>query len=84
MYLPEIKNTEVKRENKNRLGLTKLSKEMVEIIKHAEASTEGVLVDSFNIKLMPEDISTMRGLNWLNDNILNFYFEVFICLARFY
>ena len=83
MYLPEIKNTEVKREDENRLELTQLSKEMVEIIKHAEASTEGVLVDSFKIKLMPEDISTMRGLNWLNDNILNFYFEAFIYLARF-
>ena len=60
-----------------------MSKEMVEIIKQAEASNECVLFDSFKIKLMPEDISTMRGLNWLNDNILNFYFEVFIYLARF-
>lgn len=37
---------------------------------------EEVLVDKFNITIKRKDIQTLQGLNWLNDEIINFYFNL--------
>lgn len=35
-----------------------------------------VLVHNFNIKITRRDIHTLKGLNWLNDEIINFYMNL--------
>ncbi|XP_071531621.1 sentrin-specific protease 1-like isoform X5 [Panulirus ornatus] len=35
-----------------------------------------VLVDKFNIKITRRDIATLAGLNWLNDEVINFYMNL--------
>jgi sentrin-specific protease 1 len=37
-----------------------------------------VLVEKFNIQILRKDIQSLRGLNWLNDEIINFYMNL-IC-----
>jgi len=34
------------------------------------------LIEKFNYTLTVKDISTLKGLNWLNDEVINFYFEL--------
>ena len=40
-----------------------------------------VLVDAFNIPITRKDLETFRGLNWLNDEVINFYMQVTISLT---
>lgn len=35
-----------------------------------------VLANAFNISITRKDIQTLRGLNWLNDEIINFYMSL--------
>lgn len=35
-----------------------------------------VLANKFNISICRKDIQTLRGLNWLNDEIINFYMSL--------
>jgi sentrin-specific protease 1 len=35
-----------------------------------------VLVDAYSIPISRKDLETLRGLNWLNDEIINFYMQV--------
>ena len=37
---------------------------------------EMIMVDHFNIKLNFSDLNRLRGLSWLNDEIINFYLEM--------
>lgn len=37
-----------------------------------------VLVDKFNTQITRHDISTLDGLNWLNDEVINFYMNLLI------
>ena len=37
---------------------------------------EMILADQFNIKLKLSDLNRLRGLSWLNDEIINFYLEM--------
>ena len=39
-----------------------------------------VLVDAFSIPITRKDLDTLRGLNWLNDEIINFYLQVLVLL----
>lgn len=39
--------------------------------------TDGeVLVDAHKIQIKSDDLQTLKGLNWLNDEIINFYMQV--------
>ena len=39
---------------------------------------EDMVVDHFSIQICRKDLATLKGLNWLNDNIINFYMNL-IC-----
>ena len=41
-------------------------------------NAEEVLVNAFNVNIMRRDVQTLRGLNWLNDEVINFYMTL-IC-----
>ena len=48
------------------------------IVNNALASSpqDEVLASAFNIDIRRKDIHTLRGLNWLNDEIINFYMSL--------
>nr|CAB3265968.1 sentrin-specific protease 1 [Phallusia mammillata] len=37
-----------------------------------------VLVEAFNISITREHMATLSGLNWLNDEVINFYMELIV------
>lgn len=58
--------------------LPEITPEMKAKIAHAINSNGETLIDAFNIPIAKRDIDTLRGLNWLNDEIINFYMQM-IC-----
>ena len=57
--------------------LPELTNEMKIVIRKAERSGGEVLVDAHKIQITGRDIGTLQGLNWLNDEIINFYMQVY-------
>lgn len=57
-----------------------LTPEMEEIIDNAllKGSPTQVLINKFNTQITRHDISTLDGLNWLNDEVINFYMNLLI------
>ena len=40
------------------------------------------LVDAHNIAIKRKDLDTLRGLNWLNDEIINFYLHMIVARSK--
>jgi sentrin-specific protease 1 len=38
----------------------------------------GILITGFNVEITRRDIQTLKGLNWLNDEIINFYMNLIV------
>ncbi|XP_069960155.1 sentrin-specific protease 1-like isoform X3 [Cherax quadricarinatus] len=55
-----------------------LTPEMEDVIDSAlkKFPASEVLVDKFNIQITRRDIATLSGLNWVNDEIINFYMNL--------
>ncbi len=61
------------------LSLPELTNEMQAVIEDALSAPHGkVLIDLFRIPIERKDLSTLTGLNWLNDEVINFYMQM-IC-----
>ena len=58
--------------------LPPLTSEMTAVIRRAQASRGEVLVDAHKISITVKDIDTLKGLNWLNDEIINFYMQMIV------
>ena len=58
--------------------LPEITEEMRAVISRALSSSGETLIDRFNIPISINDVSTLTGLNWLNDEIINFYMNL-IC-----
>lgn len=60
--------------------LPKLTSDMMERIKAALSSGPGheILVQDFGLRITRKDMQTLSGLNWLNDEIINFYMNLLI------
>lgn len=73
-YLEE--DLEVEEENE----FPELQDDHVQLIEKAFINTpqDEVLVNAFNVPIYRKDIQTLKGLNWLNDEIINFYMTL-IC-----
>ena len=56
--------------------LPELTQQMKEVIRRAERSRGEVLVDAHKIQITVKDINTLKGLQWLNDEVINFYMQV--------
>lgn len=58
--------------------LPELTPEMLEAINDALRPNppNEVLVDEFRLQVSRKDIETLSGLNWLNDEVVNFYFNL--------
>ena len=57
-----------------------LTPEMEEVIDNSllKGPPNQILIDKFNTQITRHDISTLAGLNWLNDEIINFYMNLLI------
>jgi len=58
--------------------LPDLTQEMKEVIRRAERSRGEVLVDAHKIQITVKDINTLKGLQWLNDEVINFYMQMIV------
>lgn len=58
--------------------LVELSPQMEQIISNAlrKHPPGEVLTEKFNIQITRKDIATLDGLNWLNDEVVNFYMNL--------
>ncbi|XP_040571820.1 uncharacterized protein [Lepeophtheirus salmonis] len=67
--LPEKEKEEVK--------LPEITDEMMTVIKKSFSSNK-TLIDEYKITITRKDIETLKGLNWLNDEIINFYMQMIV------
>ncbi|TRY74067.1 hypothetical protein TCAL_02205 [Tigriopus californicus] len=58
--------------------LPEITTEMETVINNACSSRGQALIDRFNIAITRKDVDTLKGLNWLNDEVINFYMQL-IC-----
>ena len=58
-----------------------LTSEMTAVIRRSQASRGEVLVDAHKIQITVKDLDTLSGLNWLNDEIINFYMQMIVTRA---
>ena len=57
--------------------LAKITTSMHESIEsYCNAVSSIVLIDNYNIQIFRKDIDTLKGLNWLNDSIIDFYMQM--------
>ena len=79
MSLTEVAvEEEISDEEEDDEELPEITDEMESVIKRAQGSRGETLIDKFQIAITRKDIETLRGLNWLNDEIINFYMNL-IC-----
>jgi len=76
--LPEAEVEEGADDDDQPTELPELTSEMQEVIRRAERSRGEVLVDAHKIQITVKDIGTLRGLNWLNDEVINFYMQMIV------
>lgn len=71
-------NLKIEVEEKEELPI--LTDEMTQVINDAFIShpSGDLLVTKFNIRITRKDIETLKKLNWLNDEIINFYFRMIV------
>ena len=60
--------------------LPTLTEEMLQEVKHAliPRPPDEVLVEGFGLRITRKDIYTLADLNWLNDEVINFYMNLLI------
>ena len=57
--------------------ITPITPAMEQVIREAMSSNERrVLVEEYNIPITARDLKTLQGLNWLNDEVINFYMNM--------
>ena len=77
LAVTEVANEEPDSEKKT--VLPNMTKEMEKAINsYLNASPSQKLVEAYNIPITRKDLDTLRGTNWLNDEIINFYMEMIV------
>ncbi|KAG7202834.1 hypothetical protein KM043_009987 [Ampulex compressa] len=68
------------REEPEELALPTLNDEMLQEVKNAliPRPPDEVLVEGFGLRITRKDIHTLADLNWLNDEVINFYMNLLI------
>lgn len=74
----EVSDSEDEEEQETIEELPEITDEMEQVIQRANNSRGETLVDKFSITITRRDIDTLKGLNWLNDEVVNFYMQL-IC-----
>ncbi|KRZ38922.1 Sentrin-specific protease 1, partial [Trichinella pseudospiralis] len=57
-----------------------LTAEEAQVVKRAwqEKDCDKILSSGFGIDIRPKDLKTLAGSNWLNDEVINFYFNLIV------
>ncbi|XP_063607568.1 sentrin-specific protease 1-like isoform X2 [Penaeus indicus] len=76
----KVEELEPEEEEEEEEELVPLTAEMEEVIDDAlRGRPPGeVLVEKFSIQITRKDIATLCGLNWLNDEVINFYMNLLV------
>eukprot|EP00092_Neocalanus_flemingeri_P025291 GFUD01027423.1.p1 GENE.GFUD01027423.1~~GFUD01027423.1.p1 ORF type:complete len:678 (+),score=252.81 GFUD01027423.1:55-2088(+) len=78
VVLSEVEHEDETEDEDQPTEMPELTEEMVAVIRRAERSRGEVLVNAHKIQITVNDIGTLRGLNWLNDEIINFYMQMIV------
>lgn len=66
-------------ERQHEVALPELTEEQEAMIRRALKAPRGQnIVTEFNLTITTEDIRTLEGTTWLNDNVINFYMNLLI------
>jgi len=80
---PVIESSESEEEEEEEeIKLPEITDEMEEVIQYASQSRGETLVDAHTIKITRKDIDTLKGLNWLNDEVINFYMQMIVARSK--
>ncbi|EEB20309.1 sentrin/sumo-specific protease, putative [Pediculus humanus corporis] len=77
--LMQIHDSEISKDgNKDKYVTPVLTPEQEKKIQNAliKEPSQEVLVKGFNLSITRKDMQTLKGLNWLNDEIINFYMNL--------
>lgn len=74
--IPEPKDDAV--EEGEEVILPEMTSNMEKIVDSALQSGGVTLIDAFKIPITGKDVNTLRGLNWLNDEVINFYMQMIV------
>ncbi|KAJ8920906.1 hypothetical protein NQ315_015699 [Exocentrus adspersus] len=67
------------REEEEEVELPPLTDAQLKIVEHAyRGDPNEVLARKFNLNITRRDLQTLAGLNWLNDEVINFYMNLII------
>ena len=61
--------------------MPEMTSDMANVVRKALRSRGEVLIDAHKIQITIKDIDTLSGLNWLNDEIINFYMQMIVARA---
>ena len=61
--------------------MPEMTSDMATVVRRALKSGGEVLIDAHKIQITVKDIDTLSGLNWLNDEIINFYMQMIVARA---
>ena len=71
---PEPEDTQ----ESDEVELPEMTDKMEEVVASALQSGGATLIDAYKIPITGKDVNTLRGLNWLNDEIINFYLQMIV------
>nr|XP_022308808.1 sentrin-specific protease 1-like [Crassostrea virginica] len=72
---PVVEDTEVEVEEEVEEKFPELTDEMLAVVNQAlrPQPSEEILVEGYKLQIRRRDMESLSGLNWLNDEIINFY-----------
>lgn len=73
-----IPEPEAEESPEDELSLPEITDDMEEVVASALQSGSVTLIDAYKIPITGKDVNTLRGLNWLNDEVINFYLQMIV------
>ena len=73
--IPEPRDDAVEEEE---VILPEMTGDMEKVVDSALQSGGVTLIDAFKIPITGKDVNKLRGLNWLNDEVINFYMQMIV------
>ena len=74
--IPEPKDES--KEEPEEIILPDMTDDMEMVVESALQSGGMTIVDAYKIPITGKDVNTLRGLNWLNDEVINFYMQMIV------
>jgi len=75
--IPEPEDESAEDETEDVL-LPEMTTDIETLVESALKSGAVTLIDAYKIPITGKDVNTLRGLNWLNDEVINFYMQMIV------